>query len=437
MNTLKISLKHRTYNKYIEKYTERDEDEVKSDLCDRVVTKLGLNMKEKKFFSNLLDNYKMSYNSKKFDRLMKNDPNFLKYYIENKKVEDVKVGSVEQHLYITTQSKALRDLQSLQESYFWISSEIDPSKDKKDWDSLDEDQKRIVENVIIFFLVGDSLINHNIQENFLTDIDLKEFQIFLDQQKVIENTHKIVYSNFAIELMGYDRVVEESKRLEDHPAIRPLLQFMKKYMDKQMPFAVRLVAFSLVESVFFQPQFAVVYWLKLVIRLCREFGYANQLISKDEKLHTVNAVMAYYEGVSLGKFPALSPAIILMITQECVNAAVAFIMFTFHRGNVSSKNVHSPGGCNVTEIKEETMGEEIKVDGISKDSLTNYTKYVADTMLKLYKCPKHYHTDKSLDYLDFINLEKIHNFFEVNVGDYCNIKNSVILNENKEEQNDF
>jgi ribonucleoside-diphosphate reductase subunit M2 len=59
-----------------------------------------------------------------------------------------------------------------------------------------------------------------------------------------------------------------------------------------MPFRTRLIAFACVEGIFFSGSFAAIFWLKKR-GLMRGLTFSNELISRDEGMHTDFACLLY------------------------------------------------------------------------------------------------------------------------------------------------
>lgn len=81
--------------------------------------------------------------------------------------------------------------------------------------------------------------------------------------------------------------------IETIPAIRAKANWCIKWIeDNTLPFATRLLAFAAVEGIFFSSSFASIFWLKkrgLMPGLC----FSNELICRDEGLHTEFAALLY------------------------------------------------------------------------------------------------------------------------------------------------
>jgi ribonucleoside-diphosphate reductase subunit M2 len=63
-------------------------------------------------------------------------------------------------------------------------------------------------------------------------------------------------------------------------------------MSNDRPFAERLVAFAAVEGIFFSASFASIFWLKKR-GLMPGLTFSNELISRDEGLHTDFACLLF------------------------------------------------------------------------------------------------------------------------------------------------
>jgi ribonucleoside-diphosphate reductase beta chain len=64
-------------------------------------------------------------------------------------------------------------------------------------------------------------------------------------------------------------------------------------LTRKPTFAKRLVAFAAIEGIFFSGAFCAIYWLKKR-GLMPGLTFCNELISRDEGLHTLFAVALYH-----------------------------------------------------------------------------------------------------------------------------------------------
>ena len=77
------------------------------------------------------------------------------------------------------------------------------------------------------------------------------------------------------------------------PCIKKKADWALKWIaDTETPFAARLIAFAIVEGVFFSSAFASIYYIK-ERGILHSLTFSNELISRDESLHTEFAVLLY------------------------------------------------------------------------------------------------------------------------------------------------
>ena len=111
-----------------------------------------------------------------------------------------------------------------------------------------------------------------------------------------ENIHAETYGHFIKLFVSSG---EEQDRLfraiETVSTIRDKAQWCFKWFDSsRYSFASRLVAFAIVEGVFFCSSFAAIYWFRqrgILPGLC----FSNELIARDENMHMRFACLLYAE----------------------------------------------------------------------------------------------------------------------------------------------
>ena len=111
-----------------------------------------------------------------------------------------------------------------------------------------------------------------------------------------ENIHSEVYSRVIQELV--DDVKEQDrlfKGIETMPEVRAKADWCVRWIeDGEKSFAVRLIAFAIVEGVFFSSSFAAVFWLRLR-GVMPGLVQANTMIARDEGMHMKFACLLYRE----------------------------------------------------------------------------------------------------------------------------------------------
>ena len=92
-----------------------------------------------------------------------------------------------------------------QEDLFWRAEEIDLSKDNKDWDTLNGDEKHFISMILAFFAASDGIVLENLGMRFLSEVQLSEARAFYGLQIAMENISIETKTNFF-----EDRVSEYS-----------------------------------------------------------------------------------------------------------------------------------------------------------------------------------------------------------------------------------
>ena len=270
---------------------------------------------------------------------------------------------------------------------FWTVGEVDLHADLAHWDKLSKDEKHFVSTILAFFAASDGIVNENLATRFCMEVQIPEARCFYDLQKTIENIHSEMYANL---LETY--VTDPEKRdhlfhaIETIPCSKKKADWARKWAhEEHASFAERLVAFAVVEGLFFSGSFCSIFWLKrrgIMPGLC----HSNELISRDEGLHQQFAVLLYNDML----VHKLSDARIHEIVQEAVPIEIEF--------------------CT----------EALPVDliGMNSRDMAEYIRFVADRLLTQLNVPKLYGAQNPFDWMELISLEGKTNFFERRVGEY-------------------
>ena len=205
---------------------------------------------------------------------------------------------------------------------FWTAEEIDFGKDLNHWEKLNSDEQHFIKNVLAFFAGSDGIVLENLLSRFSNEVQLPEARCFYSFQGMIENIHSEVYS---LTIDTYVKDAEEKNRLFNAintiPAVGKKAQWAIKWMqDDNSSFALRLVAFAAVEGIFFSGSFCSIFWLKKR-GLMPGLTFSNELISRDEALHTEFAVLLYTRYVKNKP----SQDLVLSLISEAVEIEKEFI----------------------------------------------------------------------------------------------------------------
>lgn len=209
---------------------------------------------------------------------------------------------------------------------FWTTEELDLSKDLRDWeDRLTDGERLFIERILAFFASADGIVNENLLERFSCEVQVPEARCFYGFQIMMENIHAEAYS-----LLLDTYIKDEARRdqlfnaIDTIPCIKRKADWALRWIaDDGASFAERLVAFAIVEGVFFSGSFAAIFWLKKR-GLMPGLTFSNELISRDEGLHTDFACLLYRHL----KRP-LSTEAVLGIIKDAVDIEQSFMRGTF------------------------------------------------------------------------------------------------------------
>jgi ribonucleoside-diphosphate reductase subunit M2 len=269
----------------------------------------------------------------------------------------------------------------------WKHQDIDLSKDLKDWKVLNKDEQHFIKMILAFFSSSDGLIIENLSQRFLNEVQVSEIKAFYAFQNFMENVHSTTYS-LLIETYVQDPIEKDNlfKAAQVYPCIKLKSDWGKKWInDHRSSFSTRLIAFAIIEGLFFSSSFAAIFWIKqrnILPGLC----LSNEYISRDEGLHVEHAVLLYSKlkrRVSKKKFNE--------IMKEAVDIEIDFI-------------------CNAIPCR---------LIGMNSDLMTEYIKFVSDRLCLQLGYDKIYNAANPFAFMELISLEKKTNFFEHRVSEYA------------------
>lgn len=293
-------------------------------------------------------------------------------------------------LPLNTKYQILWDSYKNQLNCFWKAEEIDMSKDYDDFCTLNKDEQYFVKMVLAFFSQSDGIVNFNLRERFMKEIKVTEAQTAYTFQMMMENIHSEVYSLMLLNLI---KDIRERDLLTDSiktvSAIKKIADWAFKWIESSHSIAHRIIAFAIVEGVFFSSAFAAIFWLKKIKSDNKYFMQglvkSNKFISRDEGLHTDYACALY-----------------------------SFIV-----NRVPKEDVHTMFD-EAVKISQEFSRDAIKIEmiGMNADLMDQYVKYVADRLLVMLDYDKLYSATNPFPFMDTISLTTKDNFFETRPDAY-------------------
>jgi len=271
------------------------------------------------------------------------------------------------------------------EASFWTAEEIDLSQDNKDWDTLSESEQHFIKHVLAFFAASDGIVLENLGSQFSVEVQIPEARAFYGFQMAMENIHSETYS-LLIEQYIKDPAEKDSifDAIHTMPAVSEKAQWAVQWMQKENSFAERIIAFAAVEGILFSGSFCAIYWLKKR-GLMPGLTFSNELISRDEGLHTEFACMLYR-----------------MLQHKLPDDVVHGLI----RGAVAAERRFICDALSCDLI------------GMNNDLMTRYIEFVADRLLVALGHPKIFGASNPFDWMELISLQGKTNFFEKRVGEY-------------------
>jgi ribonucleoside-diphosphate reductase subunit M2 len=231
----------------------------------------------------------------------------------------------------------------------------------------------------------------NLVRRFQGEVDSQVVKLFYSFQNAMEGVHSESYS---LLIDTYVKNEEEKAKLfnaiETIPCIQKKAEWALEWMNDKRSFAHRLAAFACVEGIFFSGAFCAIFWLKKR-GLLPGLTFSNELISRDEGLHTQFAVALFH---TLSNKPdaeeirsIITSAVILEKEFICESLPCALI-------------------------------------GMNSKMMSEYIEFVADRLAVQLGGEKIYGTHNPFDFMDLISLEGKTNFFEKKVSEYSRVQSS-------------
>jgi len=156
------------------------------------------------------------------------------------------------------------------------------------------------------------------------------------------------------------------------------------WMTKEKSFAERLVAFAAVEGIFFSGSFCSIFWLKKR-RIMPGLCFSNELISRDEGLHT----------------------------------DFACLLYSYLENKLSKERIYEII-CDAVTIEKEFVCSALPVEliGMNSTLMCEYIEVVADRLVYQLGYPKIYNSKNPFEWMDMISIQGKTDFFAKRVSDY-------------------
>lgn len=289
---------------------------------------------------------------------------------------------------------------------FWTLEEVDLDSDLRDWKNLTPSEQYFIKHTLAFFAGSDGIVNENIFMNFMCEVQIPEARCFYGFQIMMENIHSETYA----ELID-TYIADENEKfvlfnaINEMPCVKKKAEWAFKYFNRDgLSFQTRLVAFACVEGIFFSGSFATIFWLK-ERGIMPGLTFTNELISRDEGLHTDFACLMYDEIVN-----RLSQDEVLDIIKDAVEVEKDFV-------------------CDALPVR---------LIGMNADSMCEYIEFVADHLLEQLGYQRHYKTKNPFKFMERISRSiSVTSFFEKRNSQYSKAGVGINPEEEKFDINDI
>ncbi len=284
------------------------------------------------------------------------------------------------------------------QALYWTVEEVDLSQDLAVWKTMTPNERLFIENILAFFAASDGIVVSNLLENFTREVKVLEAQMFYTYQAMMENIHSEMYSRM-IEALVTDIYRKNTlfRAMHEVPAIKRKAEWALKWISSDQRFAVRLVAFAIVEGVQFQPAFCAIDWLEHNKILLRGLIQSNRLIARDESLHSTFAVYLYKTRI----VNKLSEQEFRQMLEEAVSIEIEFITETVP--------------CALI--------------GMNSGDMITYTHFIANRLAAQLGFEKPYkNAYMPFPFMEMRNFDDMTNFFE---GRNANYKRAVVTDFSK------
>jgi ribonucleoside-diphosphate reductase beta chain len=268
---------------------------------------------------------------------------------------------------------------------FWTAEELDLVQDLPDWGKLNNSERHFISTVLAFFSISDFIVNENLDTDFTSKIMIPEAQMFYQLQKFMESEHTLTYGllleTYIKDQTQRDHLLEGVKTI---PTIGKKVEWCRRWMHEGS-FVQRLVAFSMVEGIFFSGSFCSIFWLKKR-GLMPGLAQSNQLISRDEGMHRDFACLLYRQYIH-EKLPEEE---VIQMVKDAV------------------------------EIEKDFVSECLPVSliGMNKELMCQYIEYVADHLMLNLIGKVVYQAENPFEWMVYLSMENKTNFFEHRPTEY-------------------
>ena len=310
----------------------------------------------------------------------------------NIKIEPILSLTSERYTVRPIQYDSIWKLYKRQIEMNWTVEEVILHKDIDDWKNrMSDDDRKFLMHVLAFFSAADGIVNANIKLNLIDVVKIKEAECAYGKQFEMENVHGDMYSlmldTFIKDEKLKNKLIDAVKTM---PAIKKKAMWCKKWIDSDKTYAHKLIAFAIVEGIFFSGSFASIFWLKTRPgSIMQGLRKSNKFIARDESMHVELACSLY---------SLLKNKLKESVVHEILDEAIAY----------EDEFINASLPCRLL--------------GMNSKLMSQYIKYCADRLLVQLGYPKKYKVENPFEFMKKIDSFCKENFFENRSDAYSDAK---------------
>ena len=302
----------------------------------------------------------------------------------------------EQPTYYPVEHECIEVMVDKQNSAVWFPNEIQLLAQERDvFKSMPMAIQKLLSSVLAFFASSDSLVASNLVERFQQEVTNPQAQAFYAMQNAMEHVHSRVYGDLVNALIEDPKErIKLFNAIQEVESVKKKGDWVHKWMKSEMPFRFRVIAFVLVEGLFFQGSFAIIFHLKQLGYEMPGLFQSNEFISRDEEMHCEFAKLMYK-----------------LLDTKCTEEEVHAII------------------SEAVECEREFMTEALPVDiiGMNQKMMSQYIEYTADNLCVDLGASRLFNTPNPFLWMESLALEGKTNFFERRPTDYQRTGTDVLV----------
>lgn len=310
-----------------------------------------------------------------------------------------------------TRYKELYDMFTKHQAMYWTKAVLKPANDLKDWEKMDANSKKFICNILAFFAGSDRIVMNNLKERLIPEINIYEAELFMAFQMAMEAIHTEVYGLLIDTLV---KEPEERKRLtyaiDKIQSVRDKAQWAQKWTkDMGAPLSERLLAYVIVEGIFFSASFCSIHWLKSQGKMLDGLCKSNDLISRDENLHVIFNT-ALYNIITSGSYDPSIKRLSYERVCEIIHEAV--------------------------EIESRFVKDSLpwKLPRMNSELMIQYVQHVADIILTNMGYKPMYGSECRFDFMILQGMQTKGDFFQT---EQVNYQQAGVLSKESDKELDF